>query len=76
MHGDVYDDLDNLVTIDAEDEYPLPDPKSVEPDGVLYHSGRDYWTQLLAYWEHKINGDDEVDLTWLEALAEAEQDGE
>ena len=49
VYGKLYDDLAD-VEIDAEEEYPLPEPDlPAEADSLLYDSRRDYLTQLQYY---------------------------
>jgi hypothetical protein len=65
-------DLDGIY-LDLENDYPLPEPRQAETEGLLYHSQRDYWNQLRAYRVYKLNGSADQPL-WLDLLA-AEEGG-
>jgi hypothetical protein len=71
INSTVSEDL-AAIELDLENDYPLPEPRQAETDGLLYHSQRDYWNQLRAYREHKLNGSADQPL-WLDLLAAAEE---
>jgi len=63
------------IDLDAEAEYPLAEPE-VETDtpDLLYHSRRNYWSQLSAYHEYKNNGSQPEIGGVLAALANLEEE--
>jgi len=73
LWGRITDDLTN-ISLDAETEYPLPDPEvQTETDDLLFHSKRGYWSQLRAYHQHKDNGSNPDLSDLLDLLADREE---